>query len=323
MSLTVDIEYHDGVISNINTTLKRPGEAIGQWLAKQNDAAALKALPTIFSVCGRSHEVAAKLALKQLTDLDEAREQTFHAVLESLREYMIRLIQHWNFPLSRTRLGQWMQALYADEKSTAVLASEALNLLPDQRSISQWLTDLQHCWQQKFAGVKLAETSSFAEWSPQVNTSNDNYIAGCGAQVFSPLIKPAAAQFFTTQLQQVVADMLADFRHLAGRITGDATGFSLIQQREYNDPEGHHSEGWIRTSRGWLCHRISETDNDRHWRVMAPTDINYGENHTLLNELLNSVAISEDKLTGLVTALVQAIDPCVEFSVSVNGKNHA
>ncbi|MAD45817.1 MAG: hypothetical protein CMI02_16455 [Oceanospirillaceae bacterium] len=325
MSLSINLSYQNGLIGDVTTTMERPGTALGQWLQQQPEQEALAALPVIFSVCGRSHDVAARLALGLLKDTEEARRQAHRAVLESIREYLIRLLQHWHYPLDRARLGQWMQAVNSDTDSPAVLAAGARDLMPDRQQTTAWLQQLEKNWQQTLANTHIdfnhcaqqagGQPLHYDEWSPENSGFTQTFFAGGGAQVLAhnkgPLIP---------LLSQVIDRMLTDLTYLTGRLTGELTGYALIQHCLREDRHGSHSEGWVRTSRGWLCHRISTTREGRQWQVIAPTDINFSLTGSLLCTGLQGQHIPEDELVAAVAAIVKAIDPCVAFTLLINGQ---
>lgn len=321
MTLKINVSYLDGNINDLSTGLERSGDAVGKWLQQQTTDEALAAIPTVFSICGRSHDVAARLALGELTDTDAAQQLAHKAVIESIREYVIRLLQHWDYPIDRPALGQWMQAVNEDTLTPAELARQVQALLPDAQQTADWLSNIQQIWQRQFGDVQLnteqlnkEQLQTYFQWSPQAPGADVNFYAGTGADVLA-----SHNSTLDQVLAEVIRQMLSDMNYLIGRLTGEMTGYALIQHCLREDDQGQHSEGWVRTSRGWLCHRITTHGNDREWQVISPTDINFASANSLLNTLLSATPSAPEAVESVVAATVKAIDPCVEFTITVNG----
>jgi coenzyme F420-reducing hydrogenase alpha subunit len=76
--------------------------------------------------------------------------------------------------------------------------------------------------------------------------------------------------------------------------------------------------GWVETARGLLVHLV-QLDGERvgAWRILAPTEWNFHPQGALAAGLIGAhVTSAADALTR-AQWLVQALDPCVQYSLRV------
>ncbi|MGB1092290.1 MAG: hypothetical protein ACPGYX_09205, partial [Oceanobacter sp.] len=158
MSLTVRVTHENGRVARVQTDLQRPLLPLGRWLSQGDEDKALRSLPLLFSVCGQAHSVAGRLALGVAVTPD----QLHLAQLESLREYLIRLMRNWQYPVDAGALGQWMQSLVVGSADAHALEADLgrqlqgwQDLLPNRLAEADWLEAVVTGWRDCFKGIQL------------------------------------------------------------------------------------------------------------------------------------------------------------------------
>lgn len=76
--------------------------------------------------------------------------------------------------------------------------------------------------------------------------------------------------------------------------------------------------GWVETARGLLVHLVQlEGERVGAWRIVAPTEWNFHPRGALAAGLIGAHVTSEADALTRAQWLVQALDPCVQYSLSV------
>lgn len=75
---------------------------------------------------------------------------------------------------------------------------------------------------------------------------------------------------------------------------------------------------WVETARGLLMHRTASDDGRvLDYRVVAPTEWNFHANGALVRGLCGTVATNEAAARSKAEWLVQSLDPCVAYEITV------
>ena len=76
---------------------------------------------------------------------------------------------------------------------------------------------------------------------------------------------------------------------------------------------------WVQTARGLLLHRaeLDEQGAVKDYRIVAPTEWNFHPNGAFVGALTGKSAASADEARRDAELLVQALDPCVAYSLEI------
>ena len=285
--------------------LQRPLQAVGELLLRQSPALACDQLPLLFSVCGHAHRLAGRLAcglwrLHHPDDQAQLRQAVRELIVEQLRERMLHLIRDWQLPLSVRVLPAWLAALAAGQPVTALVSDTELAL---------WRAQLQRDWQ-PLEGLQMpALGGNWQAFGPD-QASPQQAFAGSAAR----RLAATGGQPLTEVLLQIAGDAWLECqRGINWLQSHDAPLSDWLVLRSRCDDLSITRQGWVLTSRGWLCHEIKNEAGQRDWQILAPTDVNFGGD--LLASLMAVDTRDSQQRQTLLSWLLRALDPCLAVTI--------
>ncbi|MBS97224.1 MAG: hypothetical protein CMI01_00910 [Oceanospirillaceae bacterium] len=337
--LCVDIRHDGRQITDLSVALERPVDAVSKLLVGRTPEEGLALVGVLFSLCGRAHQAAGSLAVARALGTEVPAEQWWRQqhllVVERVRETALRLMRDWQLPGTdessvRELLARTATLISLVESSGSDLAQSALTLknwwlglCRADDSWSAWCELRSQRWQGITLGPGLPDLEpervkgAVADWvrgEPNDPVPLKNLRAGCGQT------GPAASGELTEAkavigscLERLLMQIEADLAWLV------APHLSLQPELEHGDTIWGEELGWawVHTARGWLLHSVA-MDRGRiaRWMILAPTDVNF---HTegVLRKRLPGVKVERKKAKALVSDLVLALDPCVDYKVSI------
>jgi hypothetical protein len=349
--LKVTVRVGDGRVRQVGIESTRPHLA-DRLLAGRPAAEAVARVPQLFSICGKSQQVAAELALAAARGTPAAAdaEQQRRVETEMAQEYLWRALIDWpreaGAEADAATLAAARSALARDDRGLLRRVVERDVLGADAR---QWnehdrVDDLE-------AWVGRGETAA-ARFLGQVQRDGP-----CHGAADVPLLPP----FDDSAGQRIVAalDADADFERLptydgrpaetgaVARLAGqppvaalaDAFGRSTLvrfvarlaelARIACGDPPpaplagnlplgAGRGLGWVETARGMLMHQIDlDGETVRRYRIVAPTEWNFHPQGALAAATLGAHGTGAAELTRRTQWLLQSLDPCVAYRLEV------
>ena len=144
-----------------------------------------------------------------------------------------------------------------------------------------------------------------AETSPYTRNRGDAVVTGLSARFGNGLLPRLAAQLVEVaalyeDLQEGLADSESSVSHFAAGI-GDGVGIARVE-----------------AARGLLVHRVAiDGDRIRDYRILAPTEWNFHPQGAVARGLAKLEAVDEATLDFQARLFVTAVDPCVDYDVTV------
>jgi hypothetical protein len=191
--------------------------------------------------------------------------------------------------------------------------ADAVPLLPPTASEAQL----------RALGAALAADPAFAQ-----RPSLDGRPAETGA-VSRLATHPLVAALLATFGRSTMTRLAARIAELARIVAGIESASALCGRLALPATGGHRRGlGWVETARGLLLHLIelapgAGDDRVAHYRVLAPTEWNFHPQGALPAGLLGVHTLGPAELRRRADWLVQALDPCVAYTLRIDGNGHA
>lgn len=133
-----------------------------------------------------------------------------------------------------------------------------------------------------------------------------------------PLMEQLTAAYGSGLLPRMTA-RLVELAGIPARLRAGAAGLDGPDQPPPAIPaESGSAVAQVEAARGRLIHRVAITDRRvSDYRILAPTEWNFHPNGVLANALLTLEATSDEVLSQQAGWLINAIDPCVGFTLEV------
>jgi uptake hydrogenase large subunit len=319
---------------------------IGRLMIGRSPEQVIEMLPLLFSLCKHAHVAAARQAMA-IGSPDQHRRDTVMVLAENAREHLLRILMGWQSDRQTCTLNPTdIMALTTRMKTAAgrqdaenaeashlagLLQRHVLGVSPDAflgfasvTDFHRWLKGLtsqsagylrvilQRNWQVAGAvdtqflpdlpnshlGARFAEPDFAArpDWQGMPHETGS-----LARQATHPLLRAILAQYGAGLLARLVA-RLVDLAKIPGQIRSAGPV-----------PQGKNGIGSVETARGRLFHavRLSEGAVTKY-SLLAPTEWNFHPNGVAVQALQT---LSSDDWHNRADALIQAIDPCVDFKV--------
>lgn len=308
--------------------------SVARLLVGRSPQDALALLPVLFSLCAHAHVAAARLVMGQGSDNDK---DAMLVLAENAREHLLRIMLGWKTGAQVSMPSPPVMALVPDMVQAV-----------DESGCEQVADRLEAYLETHVFGIAPADflAGGFSGWLAQARTPAAGYLreilsrgwAGLGA--VSPAFLPElASEELATRMQDeafcLAPDWLGapcetgplarqcDHPVMAGVIREHGAGLLArlvarlvelaripAQMRDGDNPVcGQAGAGIVETARGRLIHRARVVDGAiTQYRILAPTEWNF-----------HPQGVAVQALSGLepdqAKAVVEAIDPCVDFEL--------
>jgi hypothetical protein len=353
--LVVRLHWADSHVRDVAIVSTRPHVADRLLAGKPVDEA-VAMVPRLFSICGRSQEVAAQLAVEAARKTSSGASiaaRTRATEAEMAQEYLWRA------------LIDWPQAVGSEPDATA-LASVRRALAQDEVPVAQTVRPVL---EREILGVDAVEwldshVPAFEMWIARAPTAAAKLLAdvqrdgprhgacriallpsmaqaGVGAKLVAgldadtdferlPNFDGAPAEtgaLARTRDVPLVAALIASYgcSILARFVARLAELARLASGRPSPLPlvgslsrGPGHGTGWVETARGLLVHDVEIADGRvRRYRIVAPTEWNFHPRGALVAGLAGTHAATETELRRRAHWFVQSLDPCVAYRVEI------
>ncbi|HEX5339023.1 MAG TPA: nickel-dependent hydrogenase large subunit [Gallionella sp.] len=130
-----------------------------------------------------------------------------------------------------------------------------------------------------------------------------------------PLLLSLAATNGNSVYARVVARLI-ELAQLLELVPTDCGSAAWSGSQSLDDGAGI---AWVETARGLLMHRVA-SDGERivAYQIVAPTEWNFHANGALVQGLRGMPAASKDEVRRRAEWLVQSLDPCVAYEITVH-----
>ncbi|WP_221797719.1 hypothetical protein [Oceanobacter mangrovi] len=331
-SLQVTLTWQSGRIVTVDSQLQRPLAAINQLLQRHGPEQACQILPLLFAVCGEAHSLAGRLASGVLNPSRDSLHSSLRGVLlENIREYLLRWKQHWYLPFNQAEFQQQLKAVnqairQQDEWAIALAAENLQTWLQQAGGLSRWQRHFRLQLERELGPTSRLQlppqTRDWQQFEPAVAAGQQGY-SGAGASALLEVGNKTLIERLSGMLEQ----QWQGLQHcLQALVQGSIAVADWLACRAEGNGSDEQREGWVKTSRGWLLHRLaapvdgslvdgSVADGHLDWQIYAPTDVNFCG--PLLACLLTGIEASEAQARILAQRLMLALDPCVEGQIEL------
>jgi hypothetical protein len=351
--LSIRIALRGNAVAEVAIVSTRPRVA-DKLLAGKPVEEALALVPTLFSICGRAQANAAQLAVQAaqgaVPDAAALAARSRAVEAEIAQEYLWRALLDWPRATGRepatAALAVALAALTGADATAlrSVVESEVLG-----EPVEQWLDS-------HVAGFEIwiarAHTAAAAHLA-QVQRDGPRHGVG-NVALLPPFAQPATAAAIVEGLahdadydraphidgkpaetgalarlrQQALVEgrlrayststltrLVARVTELAQIVAGRPPAAPFVGCRMLGPNRGL---GWVETARGLLLHAV-ELDGLRvkSYRIVAPTEWNFHPRGALVAGLLGAHIAEEAELRRRADWLVQALDPCVGYTLEL------
>lgn len=349
-TLKVAIEVRGGFVRDVHIDSTRP-QLANRLLAGKPAAAAVAAVPQLFSLCGRSQHIAAELALAAARGAAAAADaqQVRRIETETAHEYLWRALIDWTRADGRTAddktLAAARSALANDDRALLreiverdVLGADARRWYEDGPDFDRWVAGGSTAAARLLAAVRrdgprqgacavqllprfdvgdtvqriAATLEADADFERRPHYEGGTAETGAVARLREqPLVAALSAAFGRSTLVRLAARLVELARIACDR----AAPAPLAGSVRIGAGRGL---GWVETARGLLLHRI-DLNGDRigRYRIVAPTEWNFHPDGALKQALLGAHAPDESALERRAHWMLQALDPCVAYTLQV------
>lgn len=351
-SLRLNLAWDGQVVRQVDIASTRP-QAF-RLLNGQTPDKAVQMARLLFNVCGNAQgaAAAAAVAAAQGVKLDVAALERSIAC-EAMQEHLWRLLLDWpkllGLPQQQADFVRWhgmLRGVAAGQESMGpVLAEVETRWLGD--AAANWQTRnlkaLQAWWRESQSpAARLLAALEQVEPAPAGNCiavlpdwTAAQALATCGDDLDAefaarPVFHGAAAEtgalgYYAEKpllreiMQQRPSRWLA--RTVARML--DMLSVAIEEYRGRLDSIGMPGAAGlatVKTARGLLMHRVRlEAGNVGDYLAVAPTEWNFHPQGAVAAGLAGMLADSREKLAQLARVQVLSLDPCVEYSIEING----
>jgi len=351
--LKVRVDVRDGRVQQVRIDSTRP-QLANRLLAGKPADDAVALVPQLFSVCGKSQQVAAELALAAARGAARAADaaQVGRVEAEMAQEYLWRALIDWTRAVGgeadATTLAAARSALAHDDRELLRVIVERDVLGADAR---QWY-EHEHVpdfeiWIARGATAAARFLGQVQRDGPRHGASRvpllPNFDEGDVAQRIvarldadpdferlptldgHPAETGAVARLQGQPLVAALGDVFgistlvrfaARLSELARLACGDPAPARLAGSLHLGNARGL---GWVETVRGLLMHQI-DLDGDRvaRYRIVAPTEWNFHPQGALAAATLGVHELSAADLERRTDWLLQSLDPGVAYRLKVD-----
>lgn len=311
--------------------------SVANLLVGRTAQEAIKLLPLVFSLCAHAHVMAAKGAL----NLPISEQDRQLVLAENAREHLLRILMGWKVDNAPILPPTPVMSLISEmEKGTAIdilktylqeyifgISLEVF-LKFSTKDIKQWLAQsttlpalylsqlTNKNWQSlgatplRFLPQMPIKTLKERLDEPDFALMPDWNGKPCET---GPLARQSTHPIVSEALKEFGAGLLT--RHLARlvELAQIPKQMAIPQTRQKGV-----QKGVVETARGRLVHVAEVTDNKiTKYAILAPTEWNFHPKGIAMQSLSVLQALDKSTLAMQARAVVEAIDPCVDFDVRV------
>ena len=349
--LKVTVRVQDGRVREVGVASTRP-QLADRLLAGRDPDQAVALVPQLYSICGRSQQVAAELALAAARGAPAAADaaQARRIEAEMAQEYLWRALIDWpraaGVAVGAATLSAARSALARDDR-------EALRLIVERDVLGaeapQWrelvrLADFED-WIARGATAAARFLGQVRRDGPRHGASDvpllprfdddaaGRIVAALDAQPdFERLPtldgRPAETGAIARQARQPLVAALADafgrstlvrFAARLSELARIACGDPPVAPLAGSLPLGAgRGLGWVETARGLLLHAIELAGQRiRRYRIVAPTEWNFHPQGALAAATVGVLDAGGAGLRQRTEWLLQSLDPCVAYRLEV------
>lgn len=277
-------------------------------------------LGALFAICPSAQKLAGSLAIASARGEEPDNDELLHAQraakLEIIREHGLRILLGWAGALAE----QPDRAAAAQVNAmTRGGASGALSRLVDDRifagSLQEWLAINDMTALTDWAGEGRCIAARFIANGLVRQDVPDSLNQPKSTLVARHLGHPLLKAFEPGRVVSFHVARLIDLAKLTTEMADDG-GKSFVAQKT-NKGSGHGSAS-VFCSRGQLTHRLHLADDKvRDYEILSPTDTAFAMNGFGRQWLQQIGLVQHDKRDDAALAVVQALDPCVEYRIEV------
>jgi hypothetical protein len=350
--LKVAITVRDGQVRDVCIESTRP-QVADRMLRGRTAAEAVALVPQLFSICGRSQQVAAELALAAARGDAGAADpaQVRRIESEMAQEYLWRVLLDWNRAEGQdagaTTLAAARSALAHDDRDLLRVLVERDVFGADAR---RWYEDGQapefEAWVARGATAAARYLGRAHRDGPRHGASDvqllprfdDGQTAGHIVEALEaqpdferlPTYegKPAETGAMARLARQPLVRALGKTFGRSTLVRLAARLSELARIACAGDPPAPlagsvslgqgRGLGWVETARGLLLHRI-DLDGEMigRYRIVAPTEWNFHPQGVLAAATLGAHETSAADLRRRSERLIQSLDPCVAYTLEI------
>jgi hypothetical protein len=348
--LKVRVAVRDGQVHDVVIQSTRP-QLADRLLAGRSGDEAVAMVPRLFSICGRSQQLAAELALLAARGVagtaDAAQVRRIEA--EMAQEYLWRVLIDWSretgAAADAVTMASARSALARDDRDALraivereVLGADARRWHGQRAAFEAWLDRGATAAARFLAQTRLeAPQERAGEVPPLPRFDAGDTAKRIVAQFESdpdferrPTFdgRPAetgamarldggslVAELVAAYGRSTLARFAARLSELVRIACSDQAPTPLAGSLNLGPGRGL---AWVETARGLLLHQI-DLDGERiaRYRVVAPTEWNFHPQGALAAAMAGRPAPSEDRLRRHAERLIQSLDPCVAYTLEV------
>jgi hypothetical protein len=349
--LKVAVQVRDGRVEHARIESTRP-QLADRLLAGRAAAEAVAMVPQLFSICGRSQQVAAELALAAARGGSGPAEtaQARRVEAEMAQEYLWRALIEWaraaDGDADATRLAAARSALARDDRELLRSIVERDVLGDDARrwcgreqvaDFEDWIACGATASARFLGQVQRDGPRHGASSVPPLPRFDDEAAVRVAAALDAdadferlptfggaPAETGAVARLAGQPLVAALAEAfgrstLVRFAARLAELARIACGDAPAAPQAGGVPLGAgRGLGWVETARGLLLHAIDlDGDRVRRYRIVAPTEWNFHPQGALAAATIGADGTNSADLARRTEWLLQSLDPCVAYRLEV------
>ncbi len=322
-------------------------DSVTQLLVGRKPEEVLELLPLMFSICAKSHLAAARAAL----GMGIQRRDRLLVLAENAREHLLRIMLGWKPEETREPVpAQPVMALIVEIEKAEANAEQSAII----EGLSNYLEiHVFGCTCDEF--LRLEDAGQFLGWLDANDTGTTAYLQEIISKEW-PALGAVAANFLPeicdvdlhNQLGQdgftqqpdwlgnpcetgplarqkghpLLKDMVGKYgAGLLARMVARLIDLARIPDQmkdEFSPSVSQNGLGIIETARGRLVHSAKLVNGVvAEYLILAPTEWNFHTNGVAVQSLEAIPAANSELLVHQARAVIEAIDPCVEFELRV------
>ncbi|MGY5810263.1 hydrogenase assembly protein HupF [Rhizobium sp. LEGMi198b] len=361
-SIRIDVTVSQALARFVEVRVNRPQELARMFIGRRPEEAPVLA-GRVFSLCGCSQSVAARLATLNAAGLPMPVEEQFTAMAGVLAERIFEtlrgLILHWPSSMSAGLVAQAGQYLRGALTASQAIIGESREKKANRSALAANARRLADAAERlgiaKDDGLPPDDTACAAIFRDIKNDRTfpgrrpDPLTAADDAEVIAHLCNNAhycalphldGRVVETGAYARLCDTSRSDDPHLAQRFMARIRDVGLCLKqlahlaKGHNDPSelmaggpvpGAGGFGVVECGRGRLYHQAEIDANGKlcTYRILAPTEWNFHPAGPFVETLLSSRIGAHESAARSVSRLAALFDPCVEFKLNIRDAAHA
>lgn len=349
--LKVTVRVQDGCVRAVEVDSTRP-QLADRLLAGRVADEAVAMVPQLFSICGRSQQIAAELALAAARGAPAAAspEQARRVEAEMAQEYLWRALIDWpraaGGAADPVRLSAARAALARDDRDLlrGIVERDVLGVDAHQwreharpADFEQWIAGgataaarflgqverdgprhgasevpMLPAVDERAAERIVAALDTDANFERRPTFDGHPAETGAVARLARQPLVAALAEAFGRSTLVRFVARLAELARISCGVAPPAPLAGGLR------PAPGRGLGWVETARGLLLHQIDLAgEKIRRYRIVAPTEWNFHPQGALAAATLGVRETGAGELQRRTERLLQALDPCVAYRLQV------